>query len=336
MATQKLNKSFVLSDSSVNKYGMRLMTDGYLMDEFLKNPIGYYGHKKDEGVLIKWEDIQLDGDKVIGTPVINLGHPRAARTIQEVEEGFLNAASAGKLVIMEYHLDDNPEDAEEPIIVVTKWYNKEYSLVDIPGNRNALTANMELVDGDDNEFKISDIRNAHIENLKNSNKMKKVTLELTPALMGLLNLSDDKATAEAVIAGIQDLSDENGKLTVAKNTAEAALKSERETTAKARIAAVLDKGLADGKLNVATRKTLEKQYGLDRVTELEELISDMPKYQSLTDRLADGDFPKELSDKSYDELHKMGKIADVRDKYPEKYKALYKAKYGREPKVDKK
>jgi hypothetical protein len=59
------------------------------MDEFQKNPIGYYMHLRDkQGVLVKWEDLRMDGDKVFGKPCINLSHPRGERTVDEVESGF--------------------------------------------------------------------------------------------------------------------------------------------------------------------------------------------------------------------------------------------------------
>lgn len=155
MAFKKINKEFVLSDSSVNVYGFRLLTSGYVMDEFVKNPIGYYMHTPDDGVLMRWEDIRLDGDRIIGKPSINMLHPRGDRTATEIEEGFLNAASMGKICVLEYTLEDNPDDAENPVLVATRWYNKECSIVDNPGNRNA----MKLEDANGNDINLSDISN---------------------------------------------------------------------------------------------------------------------------------------------------------------------------------
>jgi len=330
MALKATGKKFVISDSSVNVYNMRMMTSGYDMAEYAKNPIGYYGHKPDDGVLLRWEDIHLDGDQVIAYPSVNMDHPRGERTYNEIIDGLLNSASVGKLCIKEYHLEDNAADPENPIIVVTNWYNKETSVVDNPANRNAMKA--ELYDGEGNEINLDELT----IDLKNKLKdMAKITIPVTPELLSLLNLGDD-ATADAVIKGIQGLSDENKTLTTNLEKANTDIATERKNTAAARIKTILDKGLEDKKFNVATRNKLEKQFA-ELPDQLEDLVKDMTPMPSVVDALqqnTDG-LPKELADKSYDDLHRMGRLAEVRDGYPEEYKKLYKAKHGREPKVEK-
>jgi hypothetical protein len=327
MATQKINKDFVLSDSSVNVYGMRLLTSGYQMPEYLKNPIGYYGHKKDEGILLKWEDVRLDGDRVLGKPVINMDHPRATRTINEIEEGFLNSASMGKLVVIDAELEDNPEDPNDPILVATKWYNKECSVVDNPGNRNAMK--VELCDANDNEIDLSDLINSKIK----KPNMKKVTLEITPELMGLLNLSDDKVTAEAVTTGIKELHKENATLAAAKTKAETDLADEKKAATTAKVTAILDKGLADKKFDQATRDKLAKRYA-DAPQDLEDLVAGMAAYQSITAQIAkvqqEKKDVKDLADKSWEELDLADELTDLKENDLETFKKKFKAKFNKE------
>jgi hypothetical protein len=326
MPSKKINKEFVLSDSSVNVYGMRLLTSGYDMAEYKKNPIGYYGHKKEDGVLVKWENLRVDGDNVVGKPVINMGHPRAERTIKEIEEGFLNAASMGKLVIIDAELTDNPDDPANPILVVTKWYNKECSLVDNPGNRNAIK--VELYDGDDNELNLHDIINA-----KNKTpNMKKVTLELTPKLLGMLNLADDKATAEAIAEGIEALHDENAALALAKEKAEQDLADTKAATIAARVKAILNKGLADKKYTADTRNKLELAYA-QMPDELEDLVKGMPVFEGVVDRIEKADARKlkrGLSDKTWDELDLADELETLKQSDFELFKEKYKAKFRKE------
>src|SRR6185369_11715418 len=143
--------------SSVNVYGFCLLSNGCLLDEVLKNPIGYYGHEKQDGILLTWENVRLGGDNIMGSPVINLEHPRAARTIQEIEDGTLKAASVGHICLLEHELRDNPADPENPILVGKKWYYKECSLVDSPANRSAFA--VELFDKDNNIINLSDVTN---------------------------------------------------------------------------------------------------------------------------------------------------------------------------------
>ena len=155
---KKIEKTFTLSDSTVNVYGYRLLTSGFQIDEFKRNPIGYYMHgtgefPRESGVLLKWDDLQIVGDRVIGKPVINLDHPRGNRTADEVEDGFLNAASVGSIVVLETSDDSSLILPGQTGPTVTKWFNREASLVDIPGNFNAFA---ELYDKDGNKLNLAD------------------------------------------------------------------------------------------------------------------------------------------------------------------------------------
>ena len=65
-------KRIILSDSSLNRYGFRVLTSGMLIEAFKKNPVMLYMHFRDEGSPIwgdskaigHWEDIQLNGDEL--------------------------------------------------------------------------------------------------------------------------------------------------------------------------------------------------------------------------------------------------------------------------------
>lgn len=135
---KKIDKEFCITDDSVNVYGYRLLTAGLLMDEVKKNPIGFKMHNRDNGVVVRWEDFRTDNDKVFAKPVINLAHPQGETIVSEIENGFLNAASVGRIVCL------GASDLKELMLpsqtgpTVTEWFPREISLVDIPGNYNAL------------------------------------------------------------------------------------------------------------------------------------------------------------------------------------------------------
>ena len=312
MAFQKVDKKFVLSDSSLNVYGMRLLTSGYLVEEFIRNPIGYYGHDPEDGVLVRWDDVQLDGDSVVGWPAINLDHPRGRRTVNELLDGFLNSASVGKLCILEYHLEDNADDPQNPTVVVTRWYNKECSLVDNPGNRNAMK--VELFDHEDKAINLADLTSVYKVRVVPPSLMLPVTNEV----LSLLHLKDD-ATADAVLAGIRDLHGDNARLSAAILKAEVDLKTLRESTAADRLTQILDRGLSDGKFNKATRDKLELQFA-GRPDELADVVSTMSSYASIVDKLRDKDKTElYLADKSWDELDQGGYLPMLKEKDPELY-----------------
>ena len=152
--SKKIDRQYVLSDSSVNVYGFRLLSSGYQLEAFQKNPIGDYMHRREEGIAVKWEDLRIEEDRIMGIPVINLSNARGAQTCDEAQNGFLNAASVGHIVVLEYSTDPEMMLPGQTGPTITKWYNKECSLVDIPGNGNALTT---LYDAQENEINLLDL-----------------------------------------------------------------------------------------------------------------------------------------------------------------------------------
>lgn len=138
MNFKKIDKRFLLTDNTLNCYSYRLLTSGYQIEEFKRNPIGYYMHNREDGVLVKWEDFEIENDRVYAKPVINLNHPRGQQIVSEIENGFLNAASVGHIVALEQSDDTSLKLPGQTNPTVTKWYNRECSIVDVPGNYNAL------------------------------------------------------------------------------------------------------------------------------------------------------------------------------------------------------
>ncbi len=297
-----------------------------MLEEVLKNPIGYYGHEYAEGVLLLWDEVRVEGDTILGKPVINMEHPRAERTVKEIEEGFLNAASVGNIVVLEHEFETVP-DMEEPVLVVTKWYYKECSLVDSPGNRNAF----KLYDKADKEISLPNLKDTF---KTNSNNMRTISLKLTPALVAVLNLSD-AATPEEVEAGINalDARAKQGDDAVAENaTLKTEVQSLKDSKVADEVAAILAKGLADKKLTVAVQKQLATAYA-GKPVELKNLVDAMPVHQSIVEKInADkATVVTNLKDKSWDELDKQdGALQNLKDNDFDVFKAKYKEKFDKD------
>lgn len=168
---KKIDKEFCITDNSLNVYKYRCLTKGLLLDEVKKNPIGFLMHNRDKGVVVRWENFRIEGDKVFATPVVNLSHPEGQSIADQIENGFLNAASVGKIVCLAATNDPKLKLKGQTGPTVTKWFPREISLVDIPGNYNALA---NLYDEDDNELSLSDLT----ENL--NNEMSKNALNVAP------------------------------------------------------------------------------------------------------------------------------------------------------------
>ena len=152
----KINRELCISDSSVNVFQYRCLTSGFQLKEVLKNPIGYFNHgnsdyPRDAGVLVKWDNFRIEDEIIFAKPIINISHPRGERTIDEIESGFLNAASVGKIVVLESSIDKNLMLPGQTKPTITKWFPREISVVDILGDYNAFP---NLIDKDDNKYKL--------------------------------------------------------------------------------------------------------------------------------------------------------------------------------------
>lgn len=340
---KKINKEFLLTDSSLNTYDYRLMTSGYQLAEFKKNPIGYYmhgtkDHPREQGVLVKWDDLRMDGDKVYGKPCINLEHPRGERTVKEIENGFLNAASVGKIVALEISTNQADYLPAQEGPTVTKWFNRECSLVDIPGNYNALT---ELVD--ENDFPIN------LADYKIQTKIMK-QIFLTPAQLALLpNLKADASQDDVNIA-FNDLvarankADQLQISVSALTTEKTALATEVENLKAAgsikEVADLLDAARdTDKKITQATHANLAVQYK-GKPVELKALLDTLPKLGGVVANLNADDAKKaarmkKYEGKTFEQLDTEGLLEDLKADDENKFYDMFQDEHGVKHKQDK-
>lgn len=323
---KKIDREFCLSDESVNVYGYRLLTSGLKLDQYKKNPIGFFMHNREGGVLVKWDDLRIADDKVYGKPIINLAHPEGESIASQIENGFINAVSCGKIVCID--ASDSPDLMLEGQTgpTVTSWYPREISFVDIPGNHNALAC---LYDLEDKELNLADFVKS-----KNPN-MKKVLM--TAAMLTALNLRDDSSEADAETA-FQDLVDKAGKVPglekdLADKTTELTAKEKelndlKAETVKTQVADLIAQGQADKKLTVEVAKKLEATFATNPEG-LKDLISAMPAQTSVVKETTEGDL-KDLAafeGKKWDDLYADGKLEVVRTKFPDLYEKLKNEKF---------
>ena len=331
---KKIDKEFQLTDSSVNCYGFRLLTDGYQQDLFARNPIGYYMHERDGGVVLKWEDFRTEGDAVYAKPVVNLSNPRGQQTVDEIENGFLNAASVGHILVMETSDDPALQLAGQTGPTVTKWSHRELSVVDIPGNFNSL----KLFDADENPLNLADFSS------KSSNKLfeKMKQVFLSAEQLGKLNLKADTADVAAVDVALNDLVAKAEKVdglttqlaaaTTAKTTAETALSDLKKSVNTEKVETILADALAAGKITKETSNKLKVKFAED-ADGLQDLVADMPVYSSITKKIEEGNNTgapdlaamhwKELHEKGLLEQLKATDLAAFKTKYKEEFKKEY-------------
>lgn len=311
MAFKKIEKEYCLTDNSVNCYGYRLLTEGFLMDRF-KPAIGYLMHKREGGVAVKWEDFRQEGDKLFAKPVINTAnYPNLA---DEIEAGFYDAASVGHIVAIELSADDSMKLEGQTGPTVTKWFCRECSIVDIPGNYNALA---KLYDDGDNV--LADLSDSKKSLNIFDQKMDKPTM--TVAMFAALNLMADATQAQVDVA-FADL--------LAKAKKHDEMKTELENLkaqqTKDKVEALIASGKSEGKLTNELAAELEQSYK-DNPDGLKNLLAKMPKQTRVTgDKANLSDVPEKWRGKTYRELYVSGELQALKAECPEYYEQLKTAK----------
>ncbi|SIT25593.1 Mu-like prophage I protein [Chryseobacterium ureilyticum] len=320
---KKIDKEFCVTDNSVNVYKYRCLSEGLQLDEVKRNPIGYFLHGTEEfpremGVLVRWEDFRVDGDKVYAKPCINLSHPRGQRTVDEIEGGFLNAASVGKITVLDASSDKSLMLSGQERPTVTKWFPREISLVDIPGNYNALS---NLYDAENNELSLVDFEKITFLNMSNN------TLDAAKILTALNLKAGDEGEVVTAINNLVDKANKSDEYKTDLDTKTKELKDLKDETVKKQVEDLIDKGKTDKKLTNEVAAILSKSYATNP-EDLKALIDTMPAQVSVTNGIKDGDPElKKFEGKSWDDLYASEELETVRKKFPELYTKLKDEKY---------
>lgn len=320
--------TFVLSDESINRNGFRTLTDGINLDNFKKNPIMLFMHKRtsrwnDDNTLPIgiWENIRVENGKLLADPKFDEGDEFAVKIKNKVEGGFLKMASIGFEPI---ELSDDPKFLVkgQTRSTVTKCDLLEASIVDIGSNKNALKL---YKDGSLVELS-ADTLNTIIPELltQNSNKQMK-------QLAVLLSLALD-ATEDQMTAAVKDLITKNqthASELSAKDLEISNLKTKLDDINKLKVKTLLDNAILAKKFTEAERATYQKLCDSDFDLAVK-VIGDMKGVDKVVDTInkQSGD-TKNLS---WDDLHKEGKLESLKAGNLPQFKQLYFDKFGKEHK----
>ena len=315
---KKIDKEFCITDDSVNVYKYRCLTAGLQLDEVKKNPIGFHMHNRDKGIVVRWDDFRIDGNKVFAKPVVNLSHPNGQTIADEIESGFLNAASVGKIVVLEASSDKNLMLPGQDKPTVTKWYPREISLVDIPGNYNALA---NLYDKDNNELNLSDLENFIIKNTMSN------TLDAAK-ILAALNLKDgDETEVLTAINNLVDKANESDKHKTDLDATKTELKDLKSASLTKEVEDLIDKGVTAKKLTNEVAESLKSAYA-ENPLGLKDLIDKMPAQVSVTTEIKESKKEAEkYAGKSWDDLYTSEELETVKVNFPDLYEKLKTEKY---------
>lgn len=268
-----MSKEAVISTPRLNSYGARVLTEGIDIEQYQKNPVLLYMHRrgrKEDMPIGIMENLRVEGDTLYGTPKFDDDTEDERNIGKKWERGTLRMLSAG-LDILEW--------SEEPALLVagqtrptiTKSKLIEVSVVDIGANDDALQVGLY------HEGKLLTLAagegNAHLplltvsakedneEQTPNNNQQKK--MEKILLKLGLA----PNATEDEAVAAIGKLQEEKSAMALARITdaVETAIKEKRITADKKEKYLSLGKTLGLADLNALFADMSPAQKPLDLV-----------------------------------------------------------------------
>lgn len=125
---------FVVSTGAIDAHGERINIDGIDVKDFKKNPVVLWGHDGFNLPIAKATKVWKSDGKLMARAQFYLKDDFAKKVYNYIMDGFLNAVSIGGMV-QEWGSDG---------MTISKLLMKEFSVVSIPANQEALVSNKSL------------------------------------------------------------------------------------------------------------------------------------------------------------------------------------------------
>lgn len=139
--TRRMAKEVIISTSGLNCYGSRVLTSGIDLTQYRKNPLLLWMHRRsferDSMPIGRMENLRIDGDCLIGTPVFDQNDDFAKKIESKWENGFLRMASAGIAILEVSNAPEYLVQGQTRATIV-RCKLEEVSIVDMGGNDEAL------------------------------------------------------------------------------------------------------------------------------------------------------------------------------------------------------
>jgi hypothetical protein len=254
----------------------------------------------------------------------------------------------GHFVILEASNDDHLKMPGQTGPTITKWYNRECSLVDIGSNFSSIA----LYSADGQEIKLADLMSGSSAGLTmtvddksllifKSDIMNPITLSL-PDLAALKTEGITAVDAAGLLTQIKELKLRANTAELQKTameTEKAALQVNIDTlkgeATNKEVEQMLASALAAGKITVPIKTQLASVYaGKPDLLKID--LESRGAYTPVAAALAAGGGAAggttgeyaDLQKTKWDDLHKTNKLPNLKSKFPDLYKEKYKEKYG--------
>lgn len=125
---------FIVSTNALDAHGERISVDGIDLKDYKKNPVVLWGHDGFNLPIAKATKVWKEGGKLMARAQFYLKDEFAAKVYGYIVDGFLNAVSIGGMV----------QEWSDDGITINKMLMKEFSVVSVPANQEALVTAKSL------------------------------------------------------------------------------------------------------------------------------------------------------------------------------------------------
>lgn len=325
--TRRMAKEVIISTSGLNCYGSRVLTSGIDLTQYRKNPLLLWMHRRsferDSMPIGRMENLRIDGDCLIGTPVFDQNDDFAKKIESKWENGFLRMASAGIAILEVSNAPEYLVQGQTRATIV-RCKLEEVSIVDMGGNDEALQLYdtsgkmLRLAAGEANDVlplleldreKPSSGTASEDTNDNSNNQLKSMNKEI----LQLLGLSEAATEQEAVSA-----------LRLLKEKADRA-----DSLQLASITALVDGAVAEKRITEDKKEhfvNLGKTAGIESLRTTLELMQPTKKPTEVIHQHSD---QPAGGHKTYAKLSEVpaDEVPTLKKENPTEYARLYKAEY---------
>ncbi len=131
-----MSKRVRITNDSLNSYGSRVLTSGVITEQYQRNPVLLYNHRRGDVIGIV-KDIRVENNEITGELVFDEATDLSVRCKKQFEFGSLRMVSMG-INILELSDDKQHLVVGQTRPTVTKSKLFEVSLVDVGANDDAI------------------------------------------------------------------------------------------------------------------------------------------------------------------------------------------------------
>ena len=294
--------TFVLSDESLNSHGTWVKTSGINLERFKKNPVMLWSHDSAFPPIGKWENLRIEGDKLLADAVFDKDDALAQAFKRKVESGLLKACSIG-FYAKKFSSDVADIKSGQRYETIVEAELIECSLCSVGSNENAMV--LMNAEGERLEMNERGFVALGMKLIENNNNIDK-------------NMSEELTQLKA---DLQAKEDELVELRAFKQAQEQAEKERLEEARKE----LIENAINERKINATMKQVWLKLAEVDfETTKL--ALADMPSIDSIHPK--EPESKSAFEGKSWKDIEREGNLSKLRATNFELFKELYKTEFG--------